>query len=324
MCSTSVCDLEDIPLDDDDPNSIEFKILAFYARHHVFKNTPAVFSPKLSRTRSLSQRALGTWSTDSWTQVTLPCSCSPSSEKHISLGKKKSSWKTFFRATEEEGPPSPPKERTQGGQGSFLVKRQGWTRSLSSVEQRLECEAADPKVACIANRVAEIVYSWPPPEDIHSQGGGFKYKNSVPDIPVFQFQGPQHKTCDSKKDGEDQIISKIVELLKCSGDQLGREMKKDKALMSSFQDGLSYSVFKTITDMFLRDIDTRGESEVKAQGFKAALAIDAIAKLTAIDNHPMNRMLGFGTKYLKEYFSPWVQQNGGWEKILGISHEEVD
>ncbi|CAO2606947.1 Apoptosis facilitator Bcl-2-like protein 14 [Lemmus lemmus] len=320
MCSSSVCDLEDIPLEDDDPNSIEFKILAFYARHHVFKSPSAVFSPKLSRTRSLSQKALGTWSTDSWTQVSAACRSSPSSEKYISFGKKKSSWKTFFRAAEkEEGPPSSPKEvRTQGVQGPFTVERQSgfhsqhWARSLSSVEQRLESEAVDPKVACIANRVAEIVYSWPPPEDYHNQGGGSKFKESVPERLYFQFEGAQSRTY---ADGEDQVINKIVELLKYSGDQLGREMKKDKALMSSFQDGLSYSVFKTITDLFLMDVDTRGESEVKAQGFKAALAIDAIAKLTAIDNHPMNRMLGFGTKYLKEYFSPWVHQNGGWVSV---------
>lgn len=82
--------------------------------------------------------------------------------------------------------------------------------------------------------------------------------------------------------------------------------------MNSFQGGLSYSVFKTITDQFLSGVDTRGESEVKAQGFKAALAIDVTAKLTGIDSHPMNRVLGFGTKYLKENFSPWVQQHGGW------------
>lgn len=314
MCSTSMYDLEDIPLEDDDPNSIEFKILAFYARHHVFKSTPPVFSPKLSRTRTLSQKALGTWSTDSWASL-------PSSEKH----KKKSSWRTLFRVTEkEEGPPSSPKEFYN--QGPF-PERQGssqqWSRSPPSVEPRLESEALDSKVACIANRVAEIVYSWPPPDDSQSQGGG-KFKESVPKILHFRLEGLQPRACDSKKDGEDQIINKIVELLKYSGDQLGREIKKDKALMSTFQEGLSYSVFRTITDLFLRDVDTRGESEVKAQGFKAALAIDAIAKLTAIDNHPMNRMLGFGTKYLREYFSPWVQQNGGWEKILGLSHEEVD
>lgn len=147
MCSTSECDLEDIPLEDDDPNSLEFKILAFYARHHVFKSTPAVFSPKLSRTRSLSQKALGTWSTDSWTQVPSPCRSSPSSEKYLTFGKKKSSWRTFFRAAEkEEGPPSSPKEvRAQGAQSPFVVQRQGlqnqhWARSLSNVEQRLEAE----------------------------------------------------------------------------------------------------------------------------------------------------------------------------------------
>lgn len=94
--------------------------------------------------------------------------------------------------------------------------------------------------------------------------------------------------------------------------------------MNSFQDGLSYSVFKTITDQFLRGVDSRGESEVKVRGFKAALAIDATAKLTAVDNHPMNRVLGFGAKYLRENFSPWVQQHGGWAKVLGISLEEVD
>lgn len=82
--------------------------------------------------------------------------------------------------------------------------------------------------------------------------------------------------------------------------------------MSSFQDGLSYSLFKTITDQFLRGVDTRGESEVRARGFKAALAIDVTAKLNAIDNHPMNKVLGFGAKYLRENFSPWVQQHGGW------------
>ncbi|PNI98496.1 BCL2L14 isoform 9, partial [Pan troglodytes] len=58
MCSTSACDLEEIPLDDDDLNTIEFKILAYYTRHHVFKSTPALFSPKLLRTRTLSQRGL--------------------------------------------------------------------------------------------------------------------------------------------------------------------------------------------------------------------------------------------------------------------------
>uniref|UniRef100_A0A8C8ZPS4 BCL2 like 14 n=1 Tax=Prolemur simus TaxID=1328070 RepID=A0A8C8ZPS4_PROSS len=328
MCSTSACDLEEIPLDDDDPNSMEFKILAYYVRHHVFKSTPAAFSPKLPRTRSLSQKGLGSWSAnESWTQVSWPCRNSQSSEKPINLAKKKSSWKALLGLVEkeEDSQSSPAVFQVQGLR---RVKHQGglssqqWSRSLSNVDQHLDHEAADPKVVSIANRVAEIVYSWPPPE---AQGGGIKSREHL----GFQAlhgrrEGPQPTASSSKKDEEDQIIAKIVELLKYSGDQLERELKKDKALVSSFPDGLPYSVFKTITDQFLGGVDTRGESEVKAQGFKAALAIDVMAKLTAIDNHPMNRVLGFGAKYLKENFSPWVQQQGGWEKILGLSHEEID
>ncbi|XP_037702529.1 apoptosis facilitator Bcl-2-like protein 14 [Choloepus didactylus] len=324
MCSTSACDLEEIPLDDDDSNSMEFKILAFYVKHHVFKSTPAVFSPKMQRTRSLSQ----SWSvSESWAQMSWPCRTSRSSEKPLNIGKIKSSWRTLFGVVEKEDTQSLPVRLE--GQGPETpaspsgARSQQWSRSLPNVEQHVEQEAVDPKVVSIANRVAEIVHSWPPPEDIHYQGGKFKSKHSVvPQGPQAQCSQPRSEN--AQKDGEDQIIAKIVELLKYSGDQLERELKKDKALMNSFQEGLSYSVFKTITDQFLRGVDTRGESEVRARGFKAALAIDVAAKLTAIDNHPMNRVLGFGTKYLKENFSSWVQQHGGWEKILMISHEEVD
>ncbi|KAG3292379.1 apoptosis facilitator Bcl-2-like protein 14 [Ictidomys tridecemlineatus] len=343
MCSTSTCDLEDIPLDDDDPNSIEFKILAFYTKHHVLKSAPAVFSPKLPRTRSLSQKGLGSWAAESWTQMPWPCRQSSSSEKPIQLGKKKSSWKTLFGGTEkEESPQSSPQFCFQGPvevapQGG--IHGQQWSWSRSSVERHLDNGDVDPKVASIANRVADIVHSWPPSERTRLRGGGLEFKDKIvrqghrtpKESLKFVSQGshtPKESLkvtgTSSKQDGEDQIISKIVELLKFSGDQLDRELKKDKTLPSNLQDIMSYSVFKTITDQFLGNVDTRGESEVKAQGFKAALAIDAIGKLTAIDNHPMNRVLGFGTKYLKENFSPWVQQHGGWEKILGISHEEVD
>ncbi|KAM9071181.1 apoptosis facilitator Bcl-2-like protein 14 [Megaptera novaeangliae] len=365
MCTTSACDLEEIPLDDDDPDSMELKILEFYVKHHVFKNTSAVFSQKLPRTRSLSQKGPESWpANEAWTQGPCTCRNSQSREKVINVAKKKSSWRTLFGVAEkEEGSQSSPPEFRLEGRSTVGPQRgphgPQWPRSLSNVEQRLEREAVDPKVVSIANRVAEIVYSWPPPEELHSPGGSFKSRRIVT-RQGLQNQGFQPRAASGKRvddegpswllslqyaktegkrfirlgggvsqpqkqsDGEDQIIARIVELLKYSGDQLERELKRDKALMNSFQDGLSYPVFKTITDQFLSGVDTRGESEVKAQGFKAALAIDVMAKLTGIDNHPMNRVLGFGTKYLKENFSPWIQQHGGWEKVLGISHEEVD
>ncbi|XP_036313755.1 apoptosis facilitator Bcl-2-like protein 14 [Pipistrellus kuhlii] len=326
MCTTSACDLEEIPLDDDDANSIEFQILEFYAKHHVFKSTSAVFSPKLQRTRSLSQKGLGNWSAnESWTQVPWPCRSSRSSEKAISLTKKKSSWRSLFGVAEkdEDSESLPTKIQAQDIKRlEYEGGRQQCSRSISNQGPTLETQAVDTKVASIANRVAEIVNSWPPPEE-HSQGGSIKCQGRTL-LFVSEGLSSQPPAANAKKDGEDQIIAKIVELLKYSGDQMERELKKDKTLMSSFQEGLSYTLFKTITDQFLRGVDTRGESEVKARGFKAALAIDVAAKLNAIDNHPMNKVLGFGAKYLRENFSPWVQQHGGWDKVLGISPEEVD
>ncbi|XP_077612589.1 apoptosis facilitator Bcl-2-like protein 14 isoform X2 [Crocuta crocuta] len=318
MCTVSARDLEEIPLDDDDPDSMEFKILAFYAKHHVFRNTHAASSSKLPRARSLSQRGLGSWPANEWTQVSWAWRTSPSTEKAANLGKKKSSWRTLFGVAErEENEQSPPMFHLQGRTvAEFQGPSQPRTRSLSNVGPRIEHEADDPKVVSIANRVAEIVHSWPPAEEARGQAGSQEAEGG----PVHQFlqrQGhcSQPRAPGAQKDGEEQIIAKIVELLKYSGDLLERELKKDKALTNSLQDLLCYRVFKNITDQFLRGVDTRGESEVRAQGFKAALAIDVIGKLTAIDNHPMNRVLGFGTKYLKDSFSPWVQQHGGWNPL---------
>ncbi|XP_075409209.1 apoptosis facilitator Bcl-2-like protein 14 [Tenrec ecaudatus] len=331
MCTARECDMEEIPLDEDESSSLEFKILAYYARHHVFKSTSPAFSPKLLRTRSLSQKGLGSWSvSDPW-RIQLPKTSrsSQSTEKHFA--KKKFSWiPSLGGGPEKEEDALEP--RAQGSPravespGGGFLRSPRWCAPRSRVEHLTEPEAVNPKVVSIANRVAEIVHSWPPPEDSHAQGGSSRFSGA------FVWEGPtcpkaperQSRGASAKKDGEDQIIAKIVELLKYSGDQLERELRRDKVLMNTFQDGLTYSVFRTITDQFLKAVDTRGESEVKAQGFKAALAIDVAAKLTAVDNHPMNRVLGFGTKYLKENFTPWVQQHGGWETILGVPREEID
>ncbi|XP_066217255.1 apoptosis facilitator Bcl-2-like protein 14 isoform X2 [Saccopteryx leptura] len=330
MNTTSANNLEEIPLDDYGPNSIEFKILEFYAKHHAFKNESAVFSPKLLRTRSLSQRQ-GSWtSTESWTMALWSCRNARSTEKPTNLAKKMSSWRNLFGAADKE-------EESQSSATEIPAKdprrvecqglhTQQWSRSLSTTQQPLEIEAVEPKVASIANRVAEIVSSWPPPE-AHTQGGSFTSEGrSV--LPALQQLGlsSQPRAASARKDKEDQTnqsIAKIVELLKYSGDQMKREMKEDKALMATLQALLNYSLFKTITDQFLRAIDTRGESEVKVGGFKAALVIDITAKLTTLDKPFVNRVLGYGTKYLKENFSPGIQRHGGWEKVLGIPQEEA-
>lgn len=48
--------------------------------------------------------------------------------------------------------------------------------------------AVDQKVASIANRVAEIVYSWPPPEE-HTQGASVKRQGNFAPRTLFRSEG---------------------------------------------------------------------------------------------------------------------------------------
>ncbi|KAM8780003.1 apoptosis facilitator Bcl-2-like protein 14 isoform 3-T3 [Rhynchonycteris naso] len=279
MNTISANNLEEIPLDDYGPNSIEFKILEFYAKHHAFKNESAVFSPKLLRTRSLSQRQ-GSWtSTESWTLALWSCRNARSKEKPTNLAKKMSSWRNLFGVADKE-------EESQSSA----------TKNPAKDPRKAECQG------------------------LHTQHSSRSLSTAQQPLEIEETTGIFPT---DKEDQANPSIAKIVELLKYSGDQMKREMKEDKALMATLQDLMSYSLFKTITDQFLRGIDTRGESEVKVGGFKAALVIDITAKLTTIDKPFVNKVLGYGTKYLKENFSPGIQQHGGWEKVLGIPHEEA-
>lgn len=81
---------------------------------------------------------------------------------------------------------------------------------------------------------------------------------------------------------------------------------------------LSYTFFKRVTDLFLEDVsaDSTSEPEGQVQCTKVAFTMEVATRLTAVDNHPMNLVLGFGLKYLKEHFKPWIQDQGGWVCVL--------
>ncbi|RXM35361.1 Apoptosis facilitator Bcl-2-like protein 14 [Acipenser ruthenus] len=86
------------------------------------------------------------------------------------------------------------------------------------------------------------------------------------------------------------------------------KIKTDKYLSKCFKEAFSYSLFKKVTDMFLERVCSSAAQEPARIAFTA----DITAKLTAVDNHPMNQSMGFGAKYLREHFSTWAQSHGGW------------
>ncbi|XP_041111322.1 apoptosis facilitator Bcl-2-like protein 14 isoform X2 [Polyodon spathula] len=120
------------------------------------------------------------------------------------------------------------------------------------------------------------------------------------------------------QDEEQYTIQRLVELLKESGDELNQEIKTDKYLSKCFKEAYSYSFFKKVTDMFLERVCSSAAQEPDRIAFTA----DITAKLTTVDNHPMNQSMGFGVKYLREHFSIWAESHGGWQKALNNAEEE--
>ncbi|KAJ8262025.1 hypothetical protein GJAV_G00161250 [Gymnothorax javanicus] len=163
----------------------------------------------------------------------------------------------------------------------------------------LEFRALDPEgtspsgvVVAVANKLTRIVDSVPlDPEDIET-------------------------------DTSDDVIQTIVDLLRESGDCLNEEIKKNKSLAQFFNSSFSYSLFEKVTSSFLQKVDPADIPSKAPEQAKVALTFEVTSRLTAVDCHPMNVIMGFGAKYLQENCSAWVKQHGGWEKAFDSEDDE--
>ncbi|KAM6314502.1 apoptosis facilitator Bcl-2-like protein 14 [Podargus strigoides] len=199
---------------------------------------------------------------------------------------------------------------------SALVLESEPDEDLDTDTTTLTGETAD--VNQIADKLAKLVTSrsQQSPSDV-------SFKATCPVL--CQSEG-RSRLIDETED-EEKIIQNIVALLKESGDQLEEKMEKDTVFYKHFKDMLSYTFFKRITDLFLEDVSAGSTSEPgdQVQCMKVAFTMEIITRLTAMDNHPMNLVLGFGLMYLREHFKLWIQDQGGWEKALtSLDQEEVE
>ncbi|XP_051886443.1 apoptosis facilitator Bcl-2-like protein 14 [Pristis pectinata] len=130
-----------------------------------------------------------------------------------------------------------------------------------------------------------------------------------------------------RPDDDQKTIDRIVEFLTAKGDSIDEEIKKDPQFAKLFSEKSSFSFFKKVMDYALQatlpvEMNSEAESEAKVKLNKFALVVHATTKFAVAGNHPMARIMGFGTKYLQENFTTWVVEKGGWEQI--IEEEYVD
>ncbi|XP_074781675.1 uncharacterized protein LOC141969615 isoform X2 [Athene noctua] len=104
-------------------------------------------------------------------------------------------------------------------------------------------------------------------------------------------------------DGVDEAIRRIVALLQTAGDELDRQVKEDVRLRMFFRD-MSYSSFKNLADAYVHKEMTASRPDVNPQEIQFAFAVHLTAKVAGICNQAVNRIMGFGTRYLEDSFAP--------------------
>ncbi|KFV83314.1 Apoptosis facilitator Bcl-2-like 14, partial [Struthio camelus australis] len=278
--------MEEIPLEDDERDSIEYKILMAYAQRRLSVSEYGKLMKKeanVQKPSSLNGRAV----------------------------------KFEYQSPNEAGPSQT--EVSQGAMLECLSQMQTRRKYLSKYclpssfsrekHEKIPKPSFLQKPFLAQNRLAKLVTSrpQPSPSDV-----SFKMLPCGPDLKL-QGRGATGGS-ESEENDEEKIIQTIVALLRQSGDQLEEKIKKDKTFYQHFIDMLSYTFFKRVTDLILEDVsaDSTSKTEGQIQCTKVAFTLEVATRLTAVDNHPMNMVLGFGIKYLREHFTPWIQNQGGW------------
>ncbi|CAB1322812.1 unnamed protein product [Coregonus sp. 'balchen'] len=167
---------------------------------------------------------------------------------------------------------------------------------------------------------------------IQKQGGEDNTLNGVADRLTQIADSVQITTDDIEADGtEDQndVIRRLVELLKASGDKLNEEINRNPILQRHLQTSFTYSLFEKVTSTLLQMVTGVGgddpvarvgypapEKEERVQREQIALACEVTSRLSALDLHPMSRAMGFGTRYIQEHHTAWVKRHGGWNNVF--------
>ncbi|KFP53019.1 Apoptosis facilitator Bcl-2-like 14, partial [Cathartes aura] len=279
--------MEEIPLEDDERDSIEYKILMAYAQRRL----------SVSKYGKLLKNEANV-------------------QKSLSLTRRK------VEIDHQRDKNGPNQIVSQGGMVQLQGKKQSKRTYLPGYCLPFLCGRAEqeksPTLSLHQRCAARFSVSEAQSESL--QEGNSQRQTNV------SFKIVYHAPCQEQDDSdptegsegeehdEEKIIQTIVSLLRQSGDQLEEKIKKDRVFYQHFKDMLSYTFFKRITDLFLEEVsaDSTRKPGDQVQCTKVAFTMEVATRLTAVDNHPMNLVLGFGSKYLKEHFKPWIQDRGGW------------
>ncbi|XP_009872814.1 PREDICTED: uncharacterized protein LOC104277766 [Apaloderma vittatum] len=235
--------------------------------------------------------------------------------------------KLSLKKDHEEGPKAPhldgalDDEDKAPGEGRALKKRPSLKKVFSfkkhAEEERGEvaAEARAKRPSCLPLRHFQA----PVTPDVEQPDG---YYARVSEEIGLIVQGSESQGSRARGGGDppqpasadsvDEAIRRIVALLQSAGDELDRQVKEDARLRMFFRD-MSYSSFKNLADAYVNREMTASRLDVNPQEIQFAFTVHLTAKVAGICSQAVNRIMGFGTRYLEDSFAPYgkiLQQNG--------------
>ncbi|XP_008947711.1 PREDICTED: apoptosis facilitator Bcl-2-like protein 14 [Merops nubicus] len=328
MFSPNYVTMEEMLLQDEERGSMEYQILLAYARRRL----PAHQYRQLLRNEANVQKSFirrkvnvhHPWDEDGPSHMVVlegPVRKQHSKEQPETTYLPGYCLPIHGVRVKRQGPALPPSYSVEA-QSKIISEGGSQHQTISHPPSQSGGPSQSADVDHIADKLAELVAS-------RSQESPSDVSLETKDEGSFEDQGNSDLTDggEGKEDDIERIIQTIVSLLRQSGDKLEKKMEKDRVLCQYFKNMLSYNFFERITNLFLDDIsaDSPTEPGGQVQCRKVAFTMEIATRLSAVDNHPMNLVLGFGLKYLREHFRPWIQAQGGWEKALtSLDQEEVE
>ncbi|XP_062276466.1 apoptosis facilitator Bcl-2-like protein 14 [Scomber scombrus] len=132
---------------------------------------------------------------------------------------------------------------------------------------------------------------------------------------------------DMHVEDQDEIVQRLVTLLKSSGDNINDKIKQTPFLQQQLS-SMSYDTFAKLTSSVQSLVRPEGRaaattaaaSDRRIQQQKIALAFEVTSTLSAMEIIPRRRVLSFADQYIQQHHQAWLQQHGGWTEAF----ENVD
>ncbi|XP_051898797.1 uncharacterized protein bcl2l12 [Pristis pectinata] len=141
--------------------------------------------------------------------------------------------------------------------------------------------------------------------------------------PSIEAHPPEKVNNNDPQTNNENAIERIVLILQDQGDKINEKMKDNPIL----QRPMSYHCFTQLVEAFTANVEGQIKDPATSPELtKIALTMELTRRVAGISSHPVQQLMGYTMQYM-DMFVPWLQEQGGWEKVLpldDVSEHQID